>query len=120
METPVQRTARLVAALEALVAEETATLRHRDYAGAAAIAERAAPVVEWIAGQAARLTPDLRERLVAVQSSRRANEEFLAREIADTGEALREVARSRRRVARIAPAYGTPIVKRSARLSAVG
>jgi hypothetical protein len=120
METPPQRVARLVTALEELVAEETTTLRHGDFAAAAIIAERAEPVVDWIVNHVSLLTPELRERLAGVRSRRAANETLLAREIECAGTELRQVAASRRRVAQIAPVYGHAPARRPLRLSAVG
>lgn len=120
METSAQRVARLITALEELITEEATTLRHGDYAAAATIAGRAQPVVDWIVNHASLLTPETRERLVAVQAERAANETLLADELARAREALRQVATSRRRVAQIAPVYGRMPMQRPMRLSAVG
>ena len=120
METYVQRSTRLVDALEDLVADETAALRTRDFAAAATIAWRAAPVVEWRVAHASVITPGLRERLARVHANRAANVEFLETEIGQTRESLQQLGASRRRVAQIAPIYGGRAAVQSARLSAVG
>jgi hypothetical protein len=121
METPAQRCARLIAAFEDLAGEETTALRARDFVAANAIAERAAPLVEWLANYGSVMTPPLRERLAAVYAKRAQNSDFLTSEIARAREELQQIGANRRRVAQIAPVYGSGSGSMSPRrLSAVG
>ena len=119
METPAQRGARLIAALEDLVAQETAVLRNGDFDEANTVADRTAPIVEWLADHPTFVPASLQERLAAIGSQRARNAEFLDSEIARTREELQQVAVSRRRVAQIAPVYGRAAAQPT-RLSAVG
>ncbi len=107
METPAQTCARLVAALEELVAREAATLEVRDFAAVVHLQKRCAPLVEMLGAHQADVTdPALRERIRALIARRRQTGEWLGEQIEKTKQALQETNESRRRIAQIAPVYG--------------
>jgi hypothetical protein len=107
METPAQTCARLVAALEDLVAQEAATLEARDFATVVHLQERAAPLVEHLATHSAEVVDvSLRERIRMLLERRQQSGEWLAAQIEQTKEALRLNDERRHRVTQIAPAYG--------------
>ena len=120
METPAQRGARLVNALETLVAEESAALHAGDFEAAGTLADRAGPVVEWLTAHADVITPGLQAQLLDVRRQRQHNAEFLEAQIARTRADLQQIAASRRRVAQIAPVYGRGAMTPRGRLSVVG
>lgn len=120
METAAQSCARLVTALEDLVAQETVALGNRDYAAASAIQDRAEPVVEWITAHASSMAPGLRERLAAIVDRRAANGVLLEHELGQARDGLQQIGATRRRMAKIAPAYGGDTPTPPARLSAIG
>ncbi len=122
METPAQTCARLVAALEDLVAREAATLEARDFAAVVHLQERCAPLVELLGAHHAAVTDAaLRERIRALISRRQQTGEWLAEQIEKTKRALQQANEGRRRVAQIAPVYGRGNAAPSSRqLCAVG
>jgi hypothetical protein len=121
MEMPAQTCARLIAALDDLVAREAATLAARDFAAVIELQQRAAPIVELLGAHAADLTdPALRARLRSVIDRRQRSGEWLAEQIEQTREALAETNEGRRRVRQIAPVYGVRRAPGSRRLSVVG
>jgi hypothetical protein len=120
METLAQRCARITAALEDLVMQESVALRTRDFATADTIADRAAPLVEWLVACSHAIPAALKERIAAVQARRAENLELLAAETVSGMEELRQIAMSRRRVAQVMPAYRAKTVAAAKRLSAVG
>jgi len=121
MQTPAQRSARILSALEDLVAQEAAVLHARDFVAAAELAERAAPLIEFLTSDAgsAGLDSQLRRRIAALQERRRESEHWLAAQIALTREELRQTVVSQRRVACVAPVYGQGGARRP-QLSLVG
>jgi hypothetical protein len=107
MESPAQTCARLVAALEDLVAREAATLEVRDFAAVVHLQERCAPLVALLGAHADDVTdPALRARIRALIERRNQTGEWLSEQIEKTREALAVANEGRRRVAQIAPAYG--------------
>lgn len=119
METPKERAARLLSALEDLVMQESATLKTRNFAEAIAIQERAAPLVQSIASNANRLSHDLRLRVAALIERRRANDAWLAGEIEVVRVRLQDTAETQRRVTQLSPTYGRSVAT-CQRLSARG
>jgi hypothetical protein len=121
METPAQTCARLIAALEDLVAREAATLEARDFAAVIEIQQRAAPLVELLGAHAADVTdPALRTRLRTLLDRRQKTGEWLSEQIEKTRESLAEINEGRRRARQIAPVYGHRHAPASRQLSAVG
>lgn len=122
METPAQTCARLVTALEDLVAREAATLELRDFAAVVDIQARCAPLVELLGAHASDVTDAaLRERIRALLARRHQTGEWLSEQIEKTREALAEANEGRRRVRQIAPVYGRrPAAATSRQLCAVG
>jgi hypothetical protein len=123
METPAQTCARLVAALEELVAREAATLEARDFAAVVEIQQRAAPLVELLGAHAEDVTDSaLRERIRVLIARRHQTGEWLSEQIEKTREALALANEGRRRVKQIAPVYGSGagIAAGSRQLLAVG
>jgi hypothetical protein len=123
METPAQTCARLVTALEDLVAREAATLDARDFEAVIEIQARCAPLVELLGAHATDVTDTtLRERIRALLARRQQTGEWLSEQIEKTREALAEANEGRRRVRQIAPVYGRGVGAASAsrQLCAVG
>jgi hypothetical protein len=120
MQTPAQRCARLVSALEDLAAQEEASLHARDFSAIVSIQERTGAIVTDLVAHAAATDRELRARVAAVQQRRDRCAEWLANEIAGTRDELRETEVSRNRVAKIAPVYGSSGSATPSRLSVVG
>lgn len=119
-ETAAQTCARIVTALEDLARQEAAALQTRDFPAAVLLQERAAPLVEHLVAHESDVTSsDLRSRIAAVYALRNQTGEWLATQIAQAREELRQMDASQRRIARVAPAYGGGSTRRS-QLSAVG
>ena len=108
METPAQTCARLVTALEDLVAREAATLEARDFTTVVHLQERCAPLVELLGAHADDVTdPAMRERIRALIARRHQTGEWLSEQIEKTREELALANEGRRRVRQIAPVYGS-------------
>jgi hypothetical protein len=121
METPAQTCARLVVALEDLVACEAATVQNRDFSGALDIQERAAPLIDYLATNGSSYADsDLQKRIHALAERRRLTGELLSAQLAEVKESLQSTRASQHRVARIAPVYGSAAVPISGQLLAVG
>ncbi len=107
METPVQKCARLVTALEDLVAQEAVCLQTRDFAAAISIQDRAAPLVEHLSLHGPNVADQaLRRRVETLIARRNDTATWLATELRQTREQLLGLQASQRRVAKVAPAYG--------------
>lgn len=107
METPAQRCLRLVAALEDLVHQESATLAKGDWSGAAAVQERSGPLVDFLSNDtAAKNDPALRARLAGIHQRRDESSRALQQKIEETRSDLQQTHAAKRRVAQVAPAYG--------------
>ncbi len=107
METPTQMAARLVTALEVIARDEAACLGVRDFAGVAHLRERADPLVRHLAEHGPAVADAaLRARIAAFLGRHRETGDWLAGQIERTAEQLRDVEAARRRVTRVAPAYG--------------
>ena len=120
METPAQLCARLLVALEELASQEAASLEARDFSAVVHLQERAAPLVAHLAAHGPAVADTaLRVRIAAWLARRHETGEWLAAQIAQTKEQLREVEAAQRRVSRLAPAYGQG-GEVSRRLCAVG
>lgn len=121
MESPAQRCTRIVAALEDLVAQEAAAVAREDFVAVQALHERIAPLVEFLVSAGADLlgAAGLRRRLTAVYDLRHRSGEAVAAAMARVRSELDANQASRRRAARIAPAYGQPGV-RTSQLQAIG
>lgn len=120
METSVQACSRIAAALEDLSRQEAAALQAQDFAAVAAIQDRAAPLVEHLAAHEQEIASEgLLARIAGVLALRNQTAEWLAAKIGQVREELSQMEASRRRVSRLAPAYGAG-ASRVSRLSAVG
>jgi len=121
METPAQTCARLVVALEDLVACEAASMQNRDFSSVLQIQERAAPVIDYLVINGSRYTDRaLQKRIHALAERRRLTGELLSAQLAEVKENLQSTRASQHRVARIAPVYGSAPAPVSGQLSAVG
>jgi len=121
MEARARKFHRLLDALDALVAQETATLHAREFAAVAPIQERAGPLFTGLA----ELGPEAadavaRARVAAIVARRQHNIDFLESQLAVAREELHAVRQSEQRVARVAPAYGRAYRAPAGRLRAVG
>lgn len=121
MESPAQRCARIVSALEDLAAQEAAGVARQDFATVQTLHERTAPLVEFLAATGAEAlgAAGLRRRLVAVYELRARSSEILAAAMAQVRVDLARTEAGQRRAARIAPAYGAH-EERAPRLQVVG
>lgn len=112
--------ARLVTALEDLAAQEAVCLQTRNFGAVISIQDRARPLVEHLAVHGPDVADEaLRRRIAALIAKRNESGAWLAAEIDRTREQLHTLEGNRRRVARIAPAYGAGVRSRR-QLSAVG
>lgn len=108
MQTPAQRCARLVAALEELAAQEECALREGEFAVVETIQERAGAVIGDLASQPIAMADEaLRDRLIAVSARRARSSERLAAELSRLRADLADTRASKGRVAQIAPVYGS-------------
>lgn len=110
---------RLVAALEDLAAQEAASLAAGDIATLQHLQQRADPIIARLGEYGPDADEGLRARIGRWLSHRRETARLLARRISGTKAALDHLDASRRRVARVGPAYGQA-PETSRRLSAVG
>ena len=112
---------RIAGALEDLVAQEALALESRDYTEVSILQDRAAPLVEFLAQNAATHGGDaaLRNRIATVQQLRARSSAQLAIQIERARVELLESEHARRQVAKIAPAYARSVSNR-AKLCAVG
>ncbi len=121
METPEQKCLRLLGALEDLAQAENASLLAGDAEGLAALQDRAAPLVAYLAEHGAAVTSEAtRRRVAAWLEHRRQTESFFAGHIARMQERMREIDAARRRVARLAPAYSAGVSEERGKFVAVG
>lgn len=110
MESAPQRFARVLGALEDLVAQEAVALQNRDFETVATVQDRVAPLVEFLMSQPEIGQADavLRARIEALYARRQQSAAWLAEEMARARDELGQADATQRRVARIAPVYGTP------------
>lgn len=107
METPEHAVARLVDALEDLVAQESVAVHTDDYALIEFIQLRAGAIGEKLASLAAdAAVPAVRRRVEALQVQRWQNGEALRQRLADVSAELGRLQGVRQRLTRVAPAYG--------------
>jgi hypothetical protein len=106
METPRQTATRLLAALEDFAEQESVLLRSLAFNAAAALQQRAGPLVERLG----RLATDpevtaLRPRVAALLTRREQNARLLEAQRARLESELRRLDEARARLARVAPVY---------------
>ena len=120
MESPAQTCARLLVALEELVAQEAGRLEARDFAAVVRIQERAAPLIEHLAVHGREISDEaFRARVRAVLARRQRTGEWLGAQLARVREELRQTVIAQRRMAQMAPAYAGMSRPRR-QLSAIG
>jgi hypothetical protein len=121
METSGHRFGRLLDALDDLVSQEAITVRARDYEAVGHLQRRSAAVVEGLAALGPAVADARAKARVASLLARRQHTiENIESQLATTRDELHAIEQSERRMARIAPAYGTPAAKRSRRFHAAG
>jgi hypothetical protein len=122
METSAQRCWRILAALEDLVHQESASLAKRDWMGAETVQQRAAPLVDFLAAHGPASADDaaLRERIATLQQRRAETSRSLNLQIAQAKSELQQAQAARRRLGQIAPAYGGGSAPPRHRLQAQG
>ena len=122
METSAQRCLRIVAALEDLVHQESASLAKRDWTSVEAVQERAGPLVDFLAAHSPTSADDaaLRARIAALQQRREETSRSLGEQIAQARIELQQAQAAKRRLSRIAPAYGSGVSVTPHRLQAMG
>lgn len=99
-----QTCTRIAEALEMLVAEEAVAVRSREFAAAAAIQERAAPLVEFLSVHAAHVS-ESRPVIERLRGRREESSRQLEQAIGRMRDDLCALEFSRRRLARMSPAY---------------
>jgi hypothetical protein len=120
METPRQKCARLLVALEDLVGQEISCVRTGDFAGLCSLQDRAGPLVTWLVEHGPAIADaDIRRRIAGVLESRQRTAAALASEIARTRSEVDGLSVSLRTVARVAPVYGRAVPVRR-QLAVVG
>ena len=120
MNREAQPFARLLSALEDLIAQEAVLLRAADYAGVLATQQRSAPLVDRLVGLAAHADTAVRTRIAAIITRRTAGMVWLAEDIERTRVELSEMQASQHRAARIAPVYGSQVTPLVGKLLAGG
>lgn len=116
METPFQTANRLLAALDALVMEETTLIRTMDFVEAVDVRERTGPLVEKLCALAA--YPEvavLRPRVATLLDRWGQNHHFLDTQLKRLQGELNRVTEARGRLRRVVPAYlgmGLPVESR--------
>ena len=121
MEMIAQTCARLLVALEEIAEQEASALRERDFAAVSEFQARAQPLVEYLGKHGPAIANQaFLQRVRAFLTRRQSSYRWLAGEIEQTREALRQTQESVGRVTRIAPVYGSAVASVAERLSAVG
>jgi hypothetical protein len=121
METPAQRCARLLVALEDLARREALCLDLHDFPAVAQLQRQSAPLVAALVEHGPAVVDDgLRARMAAWLAHRHETDLRLADQIARARDRLRELEASRRRVTRLAPAYSMAEASPARQLCAVG
>lgn len=106
MESPAQTCARLLAALEDLVAEEASLLADEQVAAMVVLQERMAPLVDRLVALATTADATVQTRVRALVARRGYVGAELAARIAHLRDELDRMAEARHTVNRIAPVYG--------------
>jgi hypothetical protein len=122
METSAQRCARIVTALEDLVAQEAAGLANRDFPAVLALQPSIAPLVDFLvaSGNPSVEAAGLRSRVLALHHQRRLTTESLGAEVVRARVELQQLQVNQHRVGRIAPVYGQAATASRPQLQAVG
>ncbi|MBI5690483.1 MAG: hypothetical protein HZC55_10340 [Verrucomicrobia bacterium] len=112
---------RLIAALEDLASQEATSLAHGEWDTLVSLRKRAEPLVELLASQdPEEIDSSLRARIGAWREGRLAAERELSVRIGTVRERLEELDASRRRLARVIPAYVPRPEVESRHLAGVG
>lgn len=120
METPRQTCVRLMGALEDLGAQESVCLGTKDFDALFAVQERADPLIKYLGEHRAdALAAGIEPRVEAWLALRQENARRLATEITAAKAQIDQLDANRRRLTRMAPAYGARDTK-SPRWQAVG
>ncbi len=122
MTATAQDCARMVTALADLADQESAALRAGDYAAAAEIQARCAPLLEFLSVHAEliRGRAELTEHLRQIRAQRNASSAQLEAKIEAARAELGTMQSSRLRLNQIAPVYGHATAAPRRQLSAVG
>jgi hypothetical protein len=118
METPAQTAARLLDALQDLVAQEAVIVRAGDYAELAALQARTAALGDKLGELAANpAVLALRGRVEATLAQRRQSQAMLEQRLAGARAEIQRLHLGRQRLGQVAPAYGRGMAA-SSRLNA--
>lgn len=119
METATHQAARLLLALEELVEQEGIFLRGGYYDLAAEIRNRAAPLVDQLAGLAGQPGIDsYQPRVAALQTRSAEHADFISRKMIELTVELRRIDEARHRASQVAPAYTRSLDRGTPRWSA--
>jgi hypothetical protein len=106
MPTTPGQVSRVLGALEDLASQEELLLHAEDYAEVAAVQVRMAPLVHFLVEEEAAADAALRQRIASFVARRDRTQQRLATEVGKMREEMVQLEASRRRIARVAPAYG--------------
>jgi hypothetical protein len=120
METTAQRCTRLLGAMEDLLAQEAASLAAGDMDAVIALQQRIEPLVQDLGRRGPAVADDcLRDRVAAWLGRRREVSNLLTARVEELRQQISQLDASRRRVARVGPAY-TQVGVSAQRLRLVG
>lgn len=118
-ESPLQKCARLVIALEELAAEESHCIETGDIATVLGIQKRLEPIIRYLSDHAADADRGVRDRIAAVLDTREKSGARLEAELKKVRKQIDELDARKRRAAAVAPVYGGAAQPRG-RLNAKG
>jgi hypothetical protein len=119
MESAAQKCARLVVALEQLVAVEAVLLVERDHEKLSELQERTSPIVAQLTELAPLASTETRDRILAVVARRVQHDVCFSEHTTRLEAELRDCREARSRLTNFAPAY-RPVMSSSPRLRAHG
>lgn len=121
MESKLKTCHRLLGSLEELAQQEAACRNSGDVVALAALFERAAPLVAFLAEHGPALADSgLRARLAAWLVRRKETSVWLSGQVAEAREKLASVDAARGRASLVRPVYGGGLDARRPRLAAIG
>ena len=106
MPTTPGQLSRVLSALEDLASQEELLLHAEDYGEVAAVQVRMAPLVQFLVEEVAVADSLFRQRIDSFVARRDRTQQRLVTEIGKIREEMVQLELSRRRIARVAPAYG--------------
>jgi hypothetical protein len=106
MSTNSGQLSRVLSALEDLASQEELLLHAEDYAEVVTVQVRMAPLINFLVAEVADADTAVRARISALVARRDRTQQRLDRDVGKMREEMVQLEASRRRIARVAPAYG--------------